>query len=54
VQLAKKRDALIGINPSFKNDTNIVMVPPNEAASANGDKVIEGDVELSRKKSQSV
>ena len=30
------------------------MVPPSEVTSANGDKVIEGDVKLSRKKPQSV
>jgi hypothetical protein len=35
VQLAKKRDMLMGINPSFENNTNVVPVSPSEAAFAN-------------------
>jgi hypothetical protein len=38
------------IKPSFENDTNIVPVPPEEAAFSNCEKVVERDVEVYRKK----
>jgi hypothetical protein len=43
-------DTLADIKPSFENDTNIVPVPPEEAAFSNGEKVVERDVEVCRKK----
>lgn len=50
----KKRNTLMGIDPCFENDTNVVLVSPNEAAFADREKVVERDVEIYRKKSQSV
>jgi hypothetical protein len=45
-----KRDTLADIKPSFENDTNIVLMPPEESAFSNREKVIERDVEVYRKK----
>jgi len=42
------------INPSFENDTNVVMAPPSEATFANCEKVVKSDVEIHRKNSQFV
>ena len=44
------RDTLADIKPSFENDTNIVPMPPEEAAFSNCEKVVERDVEVYRKK----
>jgi hypothetical protein len=52
--LVKKGNTLIGIDPSFEYDTNVVSVPPNEAAFANCEKVVKRNVEDFRKKSQFV
>jgi hypothetical protein len=46
------RDTLADIKPSFKDDTNIVTMPPRESASSNCEKVVERDVEVYRKKAQ--
>jgi hypothetical protein len=43
-------DTLADIKPSFENDTNIVPMPPDEAAFSNCEKVVERDVEMYRKK----
>jgi hypothetical protein len=48
------RDKLADINPSFENDTNIVPIPPRESAFSNCEKVVERDVEVYRKKAQSI
>jgi hypothetical protein len=48
------RDTLADINPSFKDDTNIVPMPPEQSAFSNGEKVIERDEEAYRKKAQSI
>jgi hypothetical protein len=47
-------DTLMDIKPSFENDSNVVPPPPNETTFANCEKVVERDVEMDRKKSQSV
>jgi hypothetical protein len=44
----------MSIDPCFECDTNVVRVPPIEAAFADGEKVVERDVEIYRKKPQSV
>jgi hypothetical protein len=44
------RDTLADIKPSFKDDTNIVPTPPREPAFSDCEKVVEGDVEVDRKK----
>lgn len=49
-----KGDTLMDINPSFENDSHVVPSPRNETAFANCEKVVERDVEIYRKKSQSV
>jgi hypothetical protein len=41
---------LADIKPSFKDDTDIVPIPPEEAAFSNCEKVVERDVEVYRKK----
>ena len=48
------RDTLVDINPMFENDTNIVPMPPEQSAFSNCEKVIERDVEVYRKKPQSI
>jgi hypothetical protein len=48
------RDTLADINPSFENDTNIVPMPPEKSAFSNCEKVVERDVEVYRKKAQSI
>jgi hypothetical protein len=48
------RDTLADINPSFENDTNIVPMPPKKAAFCNCEKAVKRDVEVYRKKAQSV
>ena len=48
------RDTLGDINPSLENDANIVPKPPKKAAFCNCEKVVERDVEVYRKKAQSV
>jgi hypothetical protein len=47
-------DALADVKPSFKDDTNIVPMPPRELASSNCEKVVERDVEVYRKKAESI
>ena len=47
-------DALADIKPSFKDDTNIVPMPPRELASSNCEKVVERDVEVYRKEAQAI
>jgi hypothetical protein len=47
-------DALADIKPSFNDDTNIVPMPPRELASSNCEKVVERDVEVYRKKAESI
>jgi len=47
-------DALADIKPSFKDGTNIVPMPPRELASSNCEKVVERDVEVYRKKAESI
>ena len=47
-------DAAADIKPSFKDDTNIVPMPPRELASSNCEKVVERDVEVYRKKDESI
>jgi hypothetical protein len=42
------------IKPSFKDDTDIVPTPPRESAFSNCEKVVERDVEVYRKKAESV
>jgi hypothetical protein len=44
------RDTLADIKPSFENDTDVVPMPPEEAAFSNCEKVVERDVEVYRKK----
>jgi hypothetical protein len=44
------RDTLADIKPSFENDTDVVPMPPEEAAFSNCEKVVERDVEAYRKK----
>jgi hypothetical protein len=48
------RDTLANIEPSFENDTNIVPIPPEQSAFSNCEKVVERDVEVYRKKAQSI
>jgi hypothetical protein len=48
------RDTLADIKPSFENDTNIVPIPPEQSAFSNCEKVVERDVEVYRKKAQSI
>ena len=48
------RDALGNINPAFENDANIVPIPPEQSAFSNCEKVVERDVEVYRKKAQSI
>ncbi len=48
------RDTLADINPSFEFDTNIVPIPPEQSAFSNCEKVVERDVEVYRKKAQSI
>ena len=48
------RDALADIKPSFKDDTNIVPIPPLESAFSNCEKVVERDVEVYRKEAESI
>ena len=48
------RDALGNINPSFERDANIVPIPPEQSAFSNCEKVVERDVEVYRKKAQSI
>ena len=47
-------DASADIKPSFKDDTNIVPMPPRELASSNCEKVVERDVEVYRKEAQAI
>ncbi|MGB9170198.1 MAG: hypothetical protein WCC35_01255, partial [Bradyrhizobium sp.] len=49
-----ERYASLDIKPSFKDDTNIVPIPPRESASSNCEKVVERDVEMYRKEAQSI
>jgi hypothetical protein len=42
------------IHPTFENDTYVVLPSPSEVAFANCEKVVERDVEIYRKKSQSI
>jgi hypothetical protein len=42
------------IKPSFKDDTNIVAIPPLEPAFSNCEKVVKRDVEVDRKKTKSI
>jgi hypothetical protein len=42
------RDGLADIKPSFKDDTNIVPIPPREPAFSNCAKGVERDVEVYR------
>ena len=48
------RDTLVDIDPSFESDTHIVLMPPDQSASSNCVKVVECDVEVYRKKAQSI
>jgi hypothetical protein len=48
------RDTLADIKPSFKDDTNIVPTPPREPAFSDCEKVVERDVEVYRKETQSI
>src|ERR1700752_592147 len=41
-------------DPTFENDTYVVLPSPSEVAFANCEKVVERDVEIYRKKSQSI
>jgi hypothetical protein len=52
--LPLRRNTLMSIDPCFECDTNVVPVPPIEAAFADCEKVVERDVEIYRKKPQSV
>ena len=49
-----ERHPLADINPSFKDDAHIIPTPPEEPALCNGEKAIEREVEIYRKKAQSV
>jgi hypothetical protein len=42
------------INPAFENDANVVSPSPREAAFSNREKIVERNVKIYRKKSQSV
>jgi hypothetical protein len=42
------------VNPSLKNDANVVLPTPSDAAFADCEKIVERDVKLYRKKSQFV
>jgi hypothetical protein len=53
-QCASSSYTLADVKPSFDNDSNIVTTPPSEAALSNSKKVIERDVEVYRKKAQSI
>ena len=44
------RDTLKDINPSFKSDTNIVPMPPEQSAFSNCEKIVERDEEVYGKK----
>ncbi len=48
------RDPLADINPPFEFDTYIVPISPEQPASYNCEKVVERDVEVYRKKAQSI
>ena len=48
------RDTLVDINPTFESDANIVPTPPEQSAFSNCEKVVERDVEVYRKKAQSI
>ena len=48
------RDTLADINPTLESDTNIVPIPPDQSAFSNCEKVVERDVEVYRKKAQSI
>ena len=43
-------DTLADIKPSFENNTDIVPMPPEEAAFSDCEKVVERDVEMYRNK----
>ena len=47
-------DVLADIKPSFKDDTNIVPIPPRQSAFSNCEKVVERDVEVYRKEAQAI
>jgi hypothetical protein len=49
-----ERDASADIQPSFKDDTNIVPIPPREPTFSNRVKIVERDVEGYRKKAESI
>jgi hypothetical protein len=36
----------MGINPSLEDDADVVVRPPSDAALADCEKVVEGDVEV--------
>jgi hypothetical protein len=42
------------VNPSLDNDTNVILPPPSDAAFADRVKVVERDVEIHWKNTQSV
>jgi hypothetical protein len=48
------RETLGDINPALELDTNIVPTPPEQSASSNCEKAVERDVEVYRKKAQSI
>jgi hypothetical protein len=48
------RETLADINPTFEGDAHIVQMPPEQSAFSNGEKIIERDVEVYRKKAQSI
>ena len=47
-------DTLGDIDPAFESDANIVPTPPEQSAFSNREKVVERDVEMYRKKAQSI
>jgi hypothetical protein len=47
-------DTLADVKPSFKNDTDIVPIPPRQSAFSNREKVIKRDVERYRNETQSI
>jgi hypothetical protein len=47
-------DGPTDIDPFFENHTEVVSMPPRQAASADCAKVVERDVEIDRKKPETI
>jgi hypothetical protein len=43
-------DVRLDIDPSFENDSDMVLAPPGQLASADRSKVVERDEKICRKK----